>query len=112
MAARRTRCFQPPTGDVIIRDRRTLLGLVVNPDLWLGEASMAGRMEVWAALEPVVEALSRLSAPAPSWLARVDLCNAFYLYEQWLDRELVPTCAYFATPRCLSNRLNGGRPSS
>jgi hypothetical protein len=68
-------------------------------------------------LEPVVEALSRLSAPAPSWLARVaaelakpnsltgarqnvhhhdDLGNAFY--GQWLDSELVSTCAYFTDP--------------
>lgn len=107
----------PPIGDVIVRDRRALLGLIVNPDLWFGEAYMAGRLEVRGSLEPVVEALSRVSAPAPSWLARVaaqlaspnsltgahqnvhhhyDLGNAFY--EQWLDSELVYTCAYFADP--------------
>lgn len=107
----------PPIGDVIVRDRRALLGLIVNPDFWFGEAYMAGRLDVRGPLEPVVEALSRLSAPAPSWLARAaaqlaspngvtgarqnvhhhyDLGNAFY--EQWLDSELVYTCAYFADP--------------
>lgn len=109
--------LSPPIGDVIVHDRRALLGLIVNPDLWFGEAYMAGRLEVRGALEPVVEALSRLSAPTPSWLARVaaqlaspnsltgarqnvhhhyDLGNAFY--EQWLDSQLVYTCAYFADP--------------
>ena len=111
------RAPSPPIGDVIVRDRRALLGLIVNPDVWFGEAYMAGRLEVRGSLEPVVEALSHLSAPAPSWLARVaaelaspnsltrarqnvhhhyDLGNAFY--DQWLDSELAYTCAYFADP--------------
>ena len=52
-----------PVGDVIVRDRRALLGLVVDPNLWFGEAYTAGRLDVRGGLGPVVEALSRSSAP-------------------------------------------------
>src|SRR5437667_1481763 len=108
----------PPIGELIVRDRRILLGLLVNPDLWFGEAYMVGRLDVRGPLEPVIEALHRASAPAPSVIGRIraalafpntqrnarrnvhhhyDLGNDFY--EQWLDRNLVYTCAYFADPR-------------
>ena len=101
-----------PVGDLIVHDRRTLLGLAVNPDLWFGEAYMAGRLDVRGPIEPVVEGLHRLTL-TPSWRARIgrafanntlsaardnvqhhyDLGNSFY--QQWLDEELVYTCAYF-----------------
>jgi len=108
----------PPIGDLIVHDRRTLLGLVINPELWFGEAYMTRRLEVHGALEPVVEALHRASSPAPSvinWIRAAlalpntqmnarrnvhhhyDLGNDFYA--QWLDRNLVYTCAYFADPQ-------------
>ncbi|HEY3043536.1 MAG TPA: cyclopropane-fatty-acyl-phospholipid synthase family protein [Vicinamibacterales bacterium] len=108
----------PPIGDLIVRDRRALLGLLVNPELWFGEAYMARRLEIRGALGPVIEALHRASAPAPSvieWIRAVlavpntltnarrnvhhhyDLGNDFY--QQWLDRDLVYTCAYFADSR-------------
>jgi cyclopropane-fatty-acyl-phospholipid synthase len=104
-------------GDLVVHDRSTLIGLALNPDLWFGEAYMAGRMEIRGAIEPVVEALTGLSAPEPSWRQRLatalsvpntlrgardnvhchyDLGNDFY--RLWLDPELVYTCAYFATP--------------
>jgi cyclopropane-fatty-acyl-phospholipid synthase len=104
-----------PVGDVIVRDRRALLGLAVDPNLWFGEAYTAGRIDIRGELEPVVEALSRASAPESSWIDWVrtaiaipttlsgarhnvhhhyDLGNDFY--QQWLDNELVYTCAYFA----------------
>jgi cyclopropane-fatty-acyl-phospholipid synthase len=104
-----------PVGDVIVRDRLALLGLAVDPNLWFGEAYTAGRVDIRGELEPVVEALSRSSAPENSWLDWVravlaipttlagarhnvhhhyDLGNDFY--QQWLDDELVYTCAYFA----------------
>jgi cyclopropane-fatty-acyl-phospholipid synthase len=107
-----------PIGDLVVRDRRTLVGLALNPDLWFGEAYMSGRLEVRGPLEPVVEALSRLTSGRPSWRERLrmafaganslpnsrdnvhhhyDLGNAFY--QLWLDRELVYTCAYFAEPQ-------------
>lgn len=108
---------EAPVGDIVVNDRRVLLGLATNPELWFGEAYMKGRLEVRGALERVVEALSRAVPPAPSWRARLettlalpvtrrqasrnvhhhyDLGNDFY--ERWLDSNLVYTCAYFETP--------------
>ena len=104
-----------PIGDLIVRDRRTLLGLIVNPELYFGDAYMSGRLDIRGAIGPVLEALSRTSAPGHSWKDRVlaalalpttlasarrnvhhhyDLGNDFY--QQWLDTDLVYTCAYFA----------------
>lgn len=108
---------RPAIGDLVIHDRRALLGLAVNPDLYFGEAYMAGRLDVRGGLEPVVEALTRTTSPPTGWRARVaralalpnslrtarhnvhhhyDLGNDFY--EGWLDRQLVYTCAYFERP--------------
>jgi cyclopropane-fatty-acyl-phospholipid synthase len=102
-----------PLGTLIIRDRRTLLGLALHPDLQFGEAYMSGRLDVRGPLEPVVEALTRLSQPAVQWRDRLaltlpnsrstsrrnvhshyDLGNDFY--HLWLDPRLVYTCAYYA----------------
>jgi cyclopropane-fatty-acyl-phospholipid synthase len=104
-------------GDLVVRDRRALAGLIVNPELYFGEAYMAGRLDVRGSLEGVVEALSRVQGPATSWHDRLaaflappnslraarrnvhlhyDLGNDFYA--RWLDREMVYTCAYFASP--------------
>jgi cyclopropane-fatty-acyl-phospholipid synthase len=106
-----------PIGDLIVHDRVTLLGLIVNPDLSFGEAYRAGALEIRGVLVRVLEALSRLNAPVPSWRDRLaaaaaapnslagarhnvhhhyDLGNDFYAL--WLDRELVYTCAYFTNP--------------
>lgn len=101
-----------PLGTLVIRDRRTLIGLALNPDLQFGESYMAGRLEVRGPLQPVVEALTRLSQPTASWRDRLglmlpntlsasrrnvhshyDLGNDFY--QLWLDRHLVYTCAYY-----------------
>jgi len=108
---------RPSVGDLVIHDRGTLIGLAVNPDLYFGEAYMAGRLDVRGGLEPVVEALTRTTPLPTSWRARLsralavpntlsnarhnvhyhyDLGNDFY--ERWLDRELVYTCAYFERP--------------
>ena len=107
----------PPraAGDLVVGDRRALIGLAVYPDLYFGEAYTAGRLGIRGALTEVVEALSRSAAAASSRterlfgaLARVnsisdarrnvhhhyDLGNDFYAL--WLDREMVYTCAYFA----------------
>jgi cyclopropane-fatty-acyl-phospholipid synthase len=106
----------PPLGDLVLHDRGALLGLVLNPDLWFGEAYTTGRLEVRGPLEPVLEALSRSSAAEMSWRDRMsavfgrantltsarrnvrhhyDLGNDFY--RLWLDPEMVYTCAYYAT---------------
>jgi cyclopropane-fatty-acyl-phospholipid synthase len=102
-------------GDLVVRDRSTLLGLILHPDLWFGEAYSTGRLEIRGPVDAVVEALTRHTTSDPTWRERItaaltlpntlhvsrrnvhhhyDLGNAFY--ERWLDRELVYTCAYFA----------------
>ena len=107
---------EPSVGALVVRDAKTLLGLIVNPHLYFGEGYMAGRLDVRGGLEPVVEAISRLSL-LPSWRERVaarlsaandqtkarrnvqhhyDLGNDFY--QSWLDDQLVYTCAYFEHP--------------
>ena len=40
------RSSRRPIGDLIVRDRRTLVGLAVNPDLWFGEGYMMRRLDV------------------------------------------------------------------
>lgn len=107
----------PAVGDLVFHDRLALVGLIVNPELYFGEAYMAGRLDVRGRLEAVVEALSRLPAPVTTWHHRLaaalalpnslagsrnnvhqhyDLGNDFYAL--WLDAELLYTCAYFASP--------------
>jgi cyclopropane-fatty-acyl-phospholipid synthase len=101
-------------GDLVVNNRRALIGLAWNPDLWFGEAYMSGAMDVRGQLEPVVASLSRFAPSTPSWRERMiarwsantprtsrhnvhhhyDLGNAFY--ERWLDHDLLYTCAYFA----------------
>jgi cyclopropane-fatty-acyl-phospholipid synthase len=106
-----------PIGTLIVRDRRTLLGLIVNPDLCFGEAYMSGRLDIRGDVGTVVEALTRATLRPAGGLERLraaivprvtptsarrnvhhhyDLGNDFY--EQWLDRDLVYTCAYFERP--------------
>jgi cyclopropane-fatty-acyl-phospholipid synthase len=106
----------PAIGDLIVLDRHTLLGLILHPDLWFGEAYSAGRLEIRGTVEPVLEALCRVAPENPSWWDRLtaaathntltnsrrnvhyhyDLGNDFYA--SWLDKDLVYTCAYFADP--------------
>jgi cyclopropane-fatty-acyl-phospholipid synthase len=103
-----------PIGALLVRDRRTLIGLATNSDLWFGEGYTNRRLDVRGPVREVFEALSRASLADPSWRERVlavlavantlrgsrrsvehhyDLGNNFY--ELWLDRDLVYTCAYF-----------------
>ncbi len=107
---------EPVIGELIVHDIRTLVGLVLRPDLSFGEAYAAGRLDVRGHLEEVLEALGRLS-PAACAIERIanrltsantlatarhnvqhhyDLGNDFY--RSWLDAELVYTCAYYAQP--------------
>jgi cyclopropane-fatty-acyl-phospholipid synthase len=107
---------EPASGALIVHDTRVLLGLLVNPHLYFGEAYMAGRLDVRGGLERVIEAVSRLSL-LPSPIERItspltiandetrsrrnvhhhyDLGNEFY--QSWLDDQMVYTCAYFEHP--------------
>ena len=102
-------------GDLLIGDRRALIGLAVNANLYFGEAYVAGRIRIRGSLSEVIHALSRSTAANPSrwerataFLARAndiaaarrnvehhyDLGNDFY--SLWLDADMVYTCAYYA----------------
>ena len=106
---------EPAFGDLVVHDRAALVGLIVNPDLYFGEAFMAGRLDVRGSLPAITASLTQLSPLEPTWFDRIaaivssantvsrsrrnahhhyDLGNAFY--ERWLDRRMVYTCAYFA----------------
>src|SRR5919109_1036704 len=61
---------EPAIGEIVVKDVRTLVALVLRPDLYFGEAYMAGRLEVQGNLEEVIEALGRLS-PTASAVERV-----------------------------------------
>jgi cyclopropane-fatty-acyl-phospholipid synthase len=101
-------------GALVVRDRRALLGLALNPELYFGESYMSGRLDVRGPLDRVLCGLSRSQPPAPRWRDRLsamlarpisltaaeqnvhthyDLGNDFYAL--WLDPELVYTCGYF-----------------
>lgn len=111
-----------PAAILTIRDRATLLGVAANADLYFGEAYMRGTLEVAAddlgdALTVLYEGLAvGAGAGEPtgraSWRARwagavgpslrraranvhhhYDLGTEFY--RQWLDEDLVYTCAYY-----------------
>lgn len=105
-----------------IRDRATLLKLLLDPERNFGDAYTDGSVEIEGDLVQLMEAgfrarqRARLPAAAgrrlPRFLDRprintlansrqnihhhYDLGNAFY--RLWLDRELAYTCAYFPTP--------------
>ena len=102
-------------GDLLVGDRRALVALAVNANLYFGEAYTAGRIRIRGSLSEVIHALSRSSAANPSrwelataFLARAndigaarrnvehhyDLGNEFY--SLWLDADMVYTCAYYA----------------
>lgn len=108
-----------PTASLTIRDRRTLLGLVLNPEISFGDAYTDGRVEVQGDLAAFLEELFRAgnrgtlgSTLASRWLTLLqnntlrgsrahihhhyDLNNDFY--KLWLDSRMLYTCAYFARP--------------
>ncbi|HSC27868.1 MAG TPA: cyclopropane-fatty-acyl-phospholipid synthase family protein [Vicinamibacterales bacterium] len=107
-----------PIGELVVGDRRTLVGLIVHPELYFGETYTSGRLHVRGELGRVVEALSRIRTPStPSLIERLglwltpanseraarrnihhhyDLSNDFY--QRWLDPDLVYTCACYPHP--------------
>ena len=112
-----------PVATVIIRDRRTLAELCIDPEVGFGDAYADGRIQVEGDLAKFLEAVyeSWPNAPAArSWYARLtsksmdlwqantlsgsrrnihrhyDLGNDFY--KLWLDAQMLYTCAYFPKP--------------
>lgn len=118
-----TTTVENPVATVIIPDRKTLVRLMFDPEVAFGDAYADGRIQVQGSLVKLLEAIyqarsperrrgtlySRLASKWMHWLqantlpgsrrnihAHYDLGNDFY--KLWLDRQLVYTCAYFATP--------------
>ncbi|HME10289.1 MAG TPA: cyclopropane-fatty-acyl-phospholipid synthase family protein [Bryobacteraceae bacterium] len=109
-----------PRFTVRIRDLRTLMELLLDPEIGFGDAWTEGRIQVTGDLVAFLEAVyaSMASAgPSATWYARLvskwiefhqantlegsrrnihshyDIGNDFY--RLWLDSQLVYTCAYF-----------------
>jgi cyclopropane-fatty-acyl-phospholipid synthase len=114
---------EPVVAMVRIRDRRTLLGLLANPEVAFGDAYSEGRIEVEGDLLEFLQAMFRAaSSGTPSgqsfrkrvatWLLPLhrntlgrsrgnvyhhyDIGDDFY--RLWLDEQMVYTCAYFPDP--------------
>lgn len=109
-----------PVATVVVRDRRTLAGLCIDPEVSFGDAYADGRIQVDGNLVALLEAINTAWPSNPSWYSRVtskamdlvqanslggsrrnihrhyDLGNDFY--KLWLDSQMVYTCAYFPTP--------------
>lgn len=118
---------------LVIRSRRSLWRLVVNPLLCFGDDFSAGTLEVEGDLvgflEEVYRALAqpgevrrrygRLSRLSRSWWGNTlsgsreniqhhyDLGNDFY--RLWLDDEMLYTCAYFPTPSVTLEQAQGAK---
>ena len=111
-----------PVATIVIRDHRSVLKMLLDPQLGFGEAYTAGRVEVQGslvdALEAVFHAMSgremrnayaRIASPLLSFLQRnsvpgarkniqrhYDLDTEFF--RLWLDPNLVYSGAYFSSP--------------
>jgi cyclopropane-fatty-acyl-phospholipid synthase len=104
----------PPVATVRIADRRTLLGILLRPDLEVGEAYSDGRVVIDGDLVQALESVNRAYAVRPPRVrpvrqrripgvaarrnvhAHYDLGNEFY--RLWLDDSMAYTCAYFERP--------------
>jgi cyclopropane-fatty-acyl-phospholipid synthase len=105
----------PEEAEVVVKDRRTLLGLVRDPAVAFGDAYAGGRLAIRGDLVRLLEAIYRHWEGTPASLVRekrrwrpndlqrarqnihyhYDIGNEFY--RLWLDEQLVYTCAYFPT---------------
>ena len=111
-----------PIANLVIEDRKTLLHLMLEPEIGFGDAYSEGRIRVEgdliATLEAVYRSISKMGQQ--SWYAKFvsrlveyvqrnslrgsrenihrhyDLSSDFY--RLWLDSQLVYTCAYFQSP--------------
>ena len=111
-----------PVAGLVIRDRATLVRIVLNPEVAFSEAYADGAVEVQGDLLRLMDGVYRSMAAGGKrtayqrlsslWLGlaqgnsrrgsrhnihyHYDLGNQFY--QLWLDRDLVYTCAYFSEP--------------
>lgn len=112
----------PPIANIVIHDRKTILHLLLDPEVGFGDAYSRGRINVEgdlvALLESVYQSLSTLETQ--NWYSKFvsrcidyaqrnslrgartnvrrhyDLSNDFF--KLWLDPQLVYSCAYFPSP--------------
>jgi len=112
-----------PVATIVIRDLRTMIGMMFDPEVYFGEAFADGRIEVQGdlvrALQAVYEswpsgragksAYQKFTSRWADWRQKnslrgsranihrhYDLGNDFY--KLWLDSQMVYTCAYFPSP--------------
>jgi cyclopropane-fatty-acyl-phospholipid synthase len=105
-------------GRLVVKNRATLIGLLLDPELNFGEAYASGRLDVLGDLPHLLEeayrawekegrsehAPRRFTLRRPNTLRRArenihhhyDIGNDFY--RLWLDEQLLYTCAYFPAP--------------
>jgi len=108
----------PIAGRLVVKDRRTLVGLLLDPELNFGEAYSSGRLDVLGDLPSLLEQTyrawekegrnrrppRRFTLRRPNTLRRArenihhhyDIGNDFY--RLWLDEQMLYTCAYFPAP--------------
>jgi cyclopropane-fatty-acyl-phospholipid synthase len=113
----------PPLATVVIRDRRALAQMIVDPEIAFGEAYSDGRIDVEGDLAAALTAVyhawpsgranrSWYQRLTSNWMDRrqansltgsrsnihrhYDLGNDFY--KLWLDPQMVYTCAYYPSP--------------
>jgi len=107
----------PRIGRIVLRTRRALIRLFLDPEFQFGELYSSGEIEVEGDLVSVLEAAYRrygagdgFAKYVPRWLDRsafnslgrarenihhhYDIGNDFY--RLWLDERMLYTCAYFA----------------
>ena len=112
-----------PVALMRIHDRRSLLGILVNPELGFGDAYSDGKIEIEGDLLEFLETVYRsiwsmntssgfLRMQSARWLSRIhsntvgrsrrnvhhhyDIRDDFYRI--WLDERMVYTCAYYSDP--------------
>jgi cyclopropane-fatty-acyl-phospholipid synthase len=112
----------PPVGSIVIRDRRVLRRMALQPIVGFGDGYGEGLIDIEGNLVDVLSAMSRaVDRPRPDGLVgrilnprpnihrphhidasrdsvhqHYDLGNSFY--KLWLDENLSYTCAYFSEP--------------
>ena len=111
-----------PVATIAIRDRRTLLQILLDPQLGFGDAYTAGRVTVEGSLVAMLETVfrsmsaiesrnlySRIASPLLAFLqcnslrgARKNIHRHYDLgtefFRLWLDSQLVYSGAYFSSP--------------
>lgn len=109
----------PPVATIAVAERRTLIRLILNPEIEFGEAYSEGRIQVEGDLVGLLEGILGFgrtqtlgSKAASRWLdwihrnsprgSRANIHHHYDLnvdfYKLWLDSRLVYTCAYFPDP--------------